>query len=91
MYYFAKPFVSKFRLDMDAVNRLAGAFDVTPRELERGAKDLKIENDAVVVHVIYGGEAQHHRYGSASHLVQVQNVWGNQVTTGWSYRIRAGS
>ena len=61
MYYFAKPSVSKFRIDMDAVNRLAGAFDVGVRELDKGSKDLKIENAAVVVHVIYGGSAEHHR------------------------------
>ena len=53
--------MSKFRIDMDAVNRLAGAFDVGARELDKGSKDLKIENAAVVVHVIYGGSADHHR------------------------------
>ena len=64
MYYFAKPSVSKFRLDMEAVNnRLAGAFEVNVRELDKGSKDLKIENANVVVHIIYGGAADHHRYG----------------------------
>ena len=68
MYYFAKPSVSKFRLDMEAVNRLAGAFEVNMRELDKGSKDLKIENANVVVHLIYGGSADHHRYLELSHF-----------------------
>ena len=40
---------------------MAGAFEVNVRELDKGSKDLKIENAAVVVHVIYGGSAEHHR------------------------------
>lgn len=88
VYYFAKPSVSKFRIDMDAVNRLAGEFEVAVRELDKGDKDLKIENDVLVAHVIYGGSASHHREAiQAEQLSQASNLaWAREkalVSTGF--------
>ncbi len=65
VYYFSKPSVKRFRIDMDAVNRLAGEFEVAVRDLDKGSKDLRIENEALVVHVIYGGGGVEGRHGEA--------------------------
>ena len=61
IFYFAKPDVDKFRIDMDNVNRLAGEFNVDVRDLDKGDKDLKIQNKNLILHVIYGKGFNHHR------------------------------
>ncbi len=61
MHFFAKSNTAGLRLDLDAANRLSGAFDVAVRDLDGSSKDLRVENAELALHVAYGGSATRHR------------------------------
>ena len=70
-YYFAKPSKSRYFADKDNVNRLAGEYEVSERDLDKsGDKDLIIKNKEIVLHVIYGQNVDRHRDSIRSSLTQ---------------------
>ena len=55
IYYFAKPSASEMRADADNVDRLSGEYEVSGRDLDKGGRDLRVKNEGLTLHVLYGG------------------------------------